>query len=206
MSFSILIIIILVCVAISMKGFNDEGLREKFTFSPFAVKHHNEGLRTLTHMWIHVDYQHLIFNMLSLYFLGDLLLKEFMFYFGNISGQINFLVLYLLGGLFATAIPYLRNRDNPGYRSMGASGAVSAIVFAAILWRPDIELGLFLLPFRFPAYWFGIIYLAYEFWADKKGGTGIAHDAHIGGAIFGIIYILVANSSKGIEFINYLVH
>lgn len=205
MSITILFLLIAVNVASSMMAFNKSELRDKWTFSPYAVKHHNEHWRVFSHMWIHVDANHLLFNMMSLYFLGDLLQSELGYTYGQVLGQSHFLALYLLGGLFATIIPYVRNQDNSSYLSMGASGAVSAIVFGAILWRPDVELGLFFLPFRFKAYWFGIIYLAYEFWADRKGGTGIAHDAHIGGAICGIIYILVIYPDKGRMFLNHLI-
>ncbi|MBU2019800.1 MAG: rhomboid family intramembrane serine protease [Bacteroidetes bacterium] len=183
---------------------NNSDLKNRWAFAPYLVKNQGEGHRVFSHIWIHVDIQHLLFNMLSLYFLGDLLVQEFMFEYGTLLGQIHFVVLYLLGGVFATVWPYLRNQDNPSYRAMGASGAVSAIVFAAIIWRPDIEMGLIFLPIYLPAYWFGLIYLAYEFWANKRGGTGIAHDAHIGGAILGIIYILVINFDKGKNFLNYI--
>lgn len=204
MGFNILTALILICVLLSMKAFNDVDLKNKWTFSPYRVKHDNEGGRILTHIWIHADVQHLIFNMFSLYFLGQVLQSEFINFYGFVQGQVHFLVLFLLGGLFATLIPYLRNSDNPGYRSLGASGAVSAVVFGAIIWRPDMELGLIFLPFYFKAYWFGLAYLAYEFWADKKGNTGIAHDAHIGGAFTGILYVLLINSEKGSQFFQHI--
>jgi membrane associated rhomboid family serine protease len=183
---------------------NDSEVKNRWTFSPYQIKHEAEGYRIFSHIWIHADIQHLLFNMLSLYFLGDLLVKEFILEYGFVIGQIHFVVIYLLGGFFATIWPYLRNQDNSAYRAIGASGAVSAIVFATILWRPDIEMGLIFLPIYLPAYWFGLIYLAYEFWANKRGGTGIAHDAHIGGAILGIIYVLIINFEKGKAFLNYI--
>ncbi|MFK7786217.1 MAG: rhomboid family intramembrane serine protease, partial [Crocinitomicaceae bacterium] len=104
--------------------------------------------------------------------------------------------------LFATIVPYIRNKDNPGYRSLGASGAVSAVIFAAILWNPEMRLSLFFIPIAIPAYIFGPLYLLFEFYMDKRGGGRIAHDAHIGGAIFGVLYVLIINIDKGKEFIN----
>ena len=112
----------------------------------------------------------------------------------------------MIGGLFATLIPYKRNQDNPTYRSLGASGAVSAVVFAMILWQPSLPLNIMFIPFSIPAWVFGLVYLAFEFFADKKGNTGIAHDAHIGGAFLGIIYILVIQPEKGMEFITHLIN
>lgn len=171
-------------------------------------------------MLIHADWGHLIFNMFSLWFLGDLLLNlEGGIYdsrgsiitldgglistYGPVMGQLHFAVLYILGGLFATLWPFARNQDNPGYRSLGASGAVSAIVFAAVMWNPGMPLRIIFIPIDIPAYIFGPLYLLYEFFAHRRGGTGIAHDAHIGGAIFGIVYVLIINIGKGSEFLGY---
>lgn len=191
-----------VTVLVSLQAFNDSTLKNKLTFSPYAVKHHNEGFKVFSHMWIHLDMQHLIFNMLSLFFLGKMLLGHFVVSYGTVNGNLKFLMLYLTGGIFATVIPYLRHNENPGYRSLGASGAVSAVVFGAILWDPQMKLGFIFLPVSLPAYWFGLGYLVYEFYMDRRGDTGIAHDAHIGGAITGIIYILVINFPKGQAFIE----
>ena len=111
-----------------------------------------------------------------------------------------FLLLYFLGGFFATLIPFIRNQDNSGYRSLGSSGAVSAVVFAFVLWNPSADLLVMFIPMK--AWFFGILYLSYEIWADKKDQSNIAHDAHIGGALFGILFVLMIDINKGIEFIN----
>ena len=81
---------------------------------------------------------------------------------------------------------------------------MSAVIFAAILWDPQMELMIMFLPIPIPAYIFGPLYLAFEYWADRRGGTGIAHDAHIGGAIFGVLYVLIINIDKGKEFLSAL--
>lgn len=207
MGLNILTFIIVACILISYKALQDESLKSKWTFFPYAVKHHNEGWRIFSHMWIHADFNHLLFNMVSLYFLGSNLQLELGAKYGFALGQVHFGVLYLLGGLMATLIPFYRNQDNTGYRSLGASGAVSAIVFATILWSPDMRLGLIFLPgISFKAWMFGIVYLAYEFWMDRRGNSGIAHDAHIGGAVLGIIYILVLYPDKGKMFFYHLMN
>jgi membrane associated rhomboid family serine protease len=200
---SVLIIIIITSI-ISFNGFKDSSFQSKLLFSPYAIQHRNEYYRLITHIFLHGDPFHLIFNMMSLYFLGEFLeftLTSPLFY-GKITGEIHFLLIYFLGGLFSTLIPFARNKDNVYYRSLGASGAVSSVIFATILWAPTLELNIMFLPIPIPAYIFGPLYLAYEFYADKKGGTGIAHDAHIGGAIFGILYVLIINIDKGKEFLN----
>ncbi len=203
MDFSILTIIILVTVVFSYMAFNDKSLMDKTLYIPYDCKHNNNYSRIISHVFIHADYGHLLFNMFTLYFMGNSLLK-YGFYpaYGSVMGQAHFFALYFLGGVFATLIPYVRNQDNPNYRSLGASGAVSAIVFASIIWHPTMELNIMFIPIPIKAYIFGPLYLLYEFYADKKGQSGIAHDAHIGGAIFGVLYVLIINIDKGKEFIN----
>lgn len=202
MGFSFLFIIVIGTVIISLNAFKDRNLLDKLTYSPYRCKHNGEYYRMLSHVVIHADSTHLIFNMLSLYFLGSKLEQQFMIQYGTGAGEIHFIILYVFGGLFATLIPYIRNHENPSYRSLGASGAVSAVIFAAILWNPRMPLSLMFLPISVPAYIFGPLYLAFEYWADRRGGTGIAHDAHIGGAIFGILYVLIINIDKGKEFLS----
>lgn len=202
MELNVLLIIIIVTVGISLMAFNNRSMMDKMLFIPYDCKHSNNYARIFTHILIHADWMHLLFNMISLYYLGRLLLLNFYFEYGFVMGQFHFVTLYLLGALFATLIPYIRHQDNPGYRSLGASGAVSAVIFGTILWNPTIEIHLFFIPFGIPAYIFGPLYLLYEYYADKRGQSGVAHDAHLGGAIFGILYILIINSSKGIEFIE----
>ncbi len=203
MSFSILTIIIIITVLVSYLAFNDRALMDRFLYIPYDCKHNKNYVRMITHLFIHADYSHLIFNMFSLYFLGESLLNYGLEpEYGVFNGQVHFFVLYFFGGLFATLIPYMRNQDNPNYRSLGASGAVSAVIFAAIIWHPTMELSLLFIPIPIKAYIFSPLYLLYEFYADKKGQSGIAHDAHIGGAIFGVLYVLIINIDKGKEFID----
>ena len=199
---SFLMLIIIVTVLVSLNAFNKSLVLDKMVYSPYRVKHEKEYYRLVSHMFIHADSVHLIFNMMSLYFLGSFLENELMFSFGSIGGEVHFLILYFFGGLFSTLIPFSRNQDNSNYRALGASGAVSAVIFAAIIWNPTMKLSLLFLPIPIPAYIFGPIYLAFEYWADRRGGTGIAHDAHIGGAIFGVIYVLIINIDKGKEFLS----
>jgi membrane associated rhomboid family serine protease len=196
---SFLMIIIIVTVLVSLNAFSKSLILDKMVYSPYRVKHEKEYYRLISHMFIHADSVHLIFNMMSLYFLGSFLENELIFSFGSIGGEVHFLILYFFGGLFST---FSRNQDNFNYRALGASGAVSAVIFAAIIWNPTMKLSLLFLPIPIPAYIFGPIYLAFEYWADRRGGTGIAHDAHIGGAIFGVIYVLIINIDKGKEFLS----
>jgi len=192
-------IILFLTVFISLNGIN-RGRSENFMFVPYLVKNDNQYYRFVSHLFFHSDYTHLAFNMFSFYFIGKYLEQYFMYEFGIVQGEIYFFILYFIGGFFATLIPFIRNQDNPGYRSLGASGAVSAVVFAFVLWNPKADLLVMFIPMK--AWLFGFLYLAYEIWADKKDQSNIAHDAHIGGALFGVLFVLMIDINKGIEFIN----
>jgi membrane associated rhomboid family serine protease len=197
---SLVLIIIGITVLISFSVENKPELKEKMLFMPNRIKHNGEYQRMISSIFIHADLNHLVFNMISLYFLGNLFEQQMVQIYGVQLGSVNFLLLYLLGGVAAEIYPFIRHQDDPYYRSLGASGAVSAVIFAAIFWNPTMDLYLFFIPFPIPAYIFGPIYLAFEYFAMKRGTTNIAHDAHIGGALFGIFFVLLLNPNKGLEF------
>lgn len=192
-SFYISYILIGIAVIASLKGFKDSVFLDKYMNKPFNIKHYKEYYRAFTHVFLHADPMHLIFNMLTLFFFGPPLEDFFVMTNGPIGGNILFLALFILGGLFATLIPFYRHKDHEFYRSLGASGAVAAIMFTVIMFAPTLRLSLLILPIPIPAYIFGPLYLAFEFWADRNGKSNIAHDAHIGGALFGILFALITN-------------
>lgn len=191
MQFTALTIILIVTTLVSLNAMNNQSLKDKWMFIPYRCKNNNETYRIFSHMFIHADMMHLIFNMLTLYNMGRILEVHFMHQYGVMKGEIYFVGMYIMGGLFATLIPYMRNHENVVYRSLGASGAVSAILFGYIIWDPNPKNMIF-----------GLAYLAFEIIADRRGGTNIAHDAHIGGALFGIIFILIINIEKGKDILN----
>ncbi len=194
------IIVALTCL-ISWQALNNESFQSQCMFVPYNVKHSNEYYRLLSHVLVHADFAHLAFNMISMFYLGKYLEMELLYEYGNL-GLYYFVILYLLGGLAATILPYFRNSDNSMYRSLGASGAVSAVVFATIMWNPQLELMLLFIPIPIKAYILGPIYLAVEYYSMRRGGSGIAHDAHIGGALFGILFVLLIDPNKGAEFLS----
>lgn len=202
LSFPVTAIIILGTVLLSINAFNNNDLKYKWLFYPYKVDNNKEYFRIISHIFIHGDYIHLFFNMFVLFNFGKIMEFLFVQEFGGTAGHIHFVLLYFLGGIAAAIWPFIRNKDNPNYMSLGASGAVSAVLFASILWMPKGGIYLLFIPFEIPAWLFGILYLGFEYYMSKKGGTGIAHDAHFGGAVFGILYALAVNPSKGMEFIN----
>ena len=198
----ILFVVIGMNILISAQVFKSNAWRDKLILSPYLIKHDGQWYRLFSHSWIHADWQHLLFNMASLYFLGDLILNNWLDLYGDIKGTGLFLFLYIAGGVAATIFPYLKNQDNSSYRALGASGAVSAVIFSAILWNPTMKLGILFIPFPIPAYIFGPLYLLIEYFAMRNIKTGVAHDAHLGGALFGILFVLFLNLDKGKDFVN----
>ena len=213
---NVLTVLIAATVVTSLMGQKNDEMVRKNLLVPYLVHHEKQVYRLFSYMLFHKDTAHLLFNMISLYYLGDFLLNVrggigadvryydgFIQSFGAIEGQIKFLMLYVCGGLAATIVPMIRHKNNSYYSALGASGAVSAIVFAAIMWNPEMELGIIFLPgIRIPAYIFGPLYLLVEYIMDKKGNTNIGHDAHIGGAVFGIIFAIFTNPDVINRFIN----
>ena len=190
MEISITLIIIIATSIISFIAFNNHRLLDQFIFYPPAVRR-GQIYRFFSCGLIHADWGHLIFNMISLYLFGEAVESKFMEAFGPI-GRLVYLGMYVLA-LAVSVIPtYINNKDNYHYRSLGASGAVSAVIFAGILFFPLARLGLFFIPIYVAGFLFGIIYLFVSGWLDKRGGGNINHSAHIFGALFGVGFTIIA--------------
>ncbi len=189
---SITFLIIAITSIVSILAFSRDQLREDLLFWPFLIKRERQFYRIITHGALHADAMHLIFNMVSFYSFG-IALEEYFFpvLFGNLARGI-FALLYVLG-IIASVIPDLiQHRDHSYYRSLGASGAVSAVVFAAITIQPKMPIQFFFIPFPIPGYIFGLAFLVLSATLAKKGGGNIGHNAHFWGSIFGIIFTYLA--------------
>ncbi|MEC7813363.1 MAG: rhomboid family intramembrane serine protease [Bacteroidota bacterium] len=181
--------IILITCIISWVSFNNYNLKSKLILSPSRVLNQKEIWLLFTHAFIHADFLHLFFNMYVLYMFGPYL----EIYFNNHAalGEFTFLIFYVSAAMFATIPSLYKHGNNPNYLSLGASGAVSAIVFSYIVLNPLKELGIVLLPgIWIPGFIFGVLYILAENYMAKKKYTNIAHDAHICGSIFGILFIM----------------
>jgi membrane associated rhomboid family serine protease len=190
MELSITLIIIIITAIVSFIAFSNHNLLEQFIFYPPAVRR-GQFYRFFSCGLIHADWGHLIFNMLALYMFGGIVELRFAEVFGP-SGKLIYLAMYVLA-LAVSVIPtYINNKDNYHYRSLGASGAVSAVIFAGILFHPLVGVGLFFIPVYLAGFLFGIIYLVVSGWLDRKGGGNINHSAHIFGALFGIGFTIIA--------------
>jgi membrane associated rhomboid family serine protease len=190
MELSITVIIIIVTGVVSFMAFTNHKLLEQFIFYPPSVRR-GQWYRFFSCGLIHADWGHLLFNMIALYMFGELVEKRFVEIFGA-YGKLIYLLMYVLA-LAASVIPtYFNNKDNYHYRSLGASGAVSAVIFAGILFFPLLGIGLFFIPIYLAGFVFGIVYLLVSGWLDKRGGGNINHSAHLFGALFGVGFTIIA--------------
>ena len=182
--------IIIACVIFSLIAFNNGDIFHRFLFSPFACFHYNQHYRLITHAFLHGDYAHLAFNMFALYMFGEIVEDQaFPILFGE-KATFYYILLYLGGIIFSSLFEFFRQKDNPNYSSVGASGAVNAVVFSAILINPTMGMGLLFIPIFIPAWLFGILFLIYSWYMAKRGGDNIGHNAHFFGALFGLGFTL----------------
>ncbi|APZ47818.1 rhomboid family intramembrane serine protease [Polaribacter reichenbachii] len=178
----LLLLIIVANVLFSKKGFDDYSFLDKYKFQVGRVKG-DEKIRMLTSGFLHVDWMHLILNMYVLYMFGGFVTK--------IVGSVSFLIIYF-GSLLAGSLYALQyHKNEPYYSAVGASGAVSGIVYTSILLNPDMSLYLFFIPVPIPGYVFGVGYLLYSIYGMKKQIGNVGHAAHLGGAIGGFILTLL---------------
>lgn len=198
-------ILIGVTVIVSLVGFNDRNFMEKYLNSPYLMKHHGEWYRLFSHAFLHADGAHLFFNAFTLFNFGPLLEEwHFIPKYGETMGEIYFWLFIVSSMIVSSSISYLRHKDNPNYKSIGISGVTSTLLFAFIVLFPTMKLNLLILPVRCPAWLFGLIYLGFEIYADRQKKSNIAHDAHIAGAIYGIIIIFLTNIDTVLENFNSL--
>lgn len=204
MQLDITIIIIIITALVSIGGFSNQKIVDDLIFYPPAITNRNQWYRFVTCGLIHADVGHLLFNMLSLYLFGRFVEDGFNQIFSE-NGKWLYLLLYVTA-LFICLLPtYFRNRNNYNYRSLGASGAVSAVVFAGLMLAPDVQVGFFIIPPIIPGFIFGPLYLLVSALLDRKGGTNINHSAHFWGALYGVLFVIVAGRLAGFDAISFFV-
>ncbi|MCX6209309.1 MAG: rhomboid family intramembrane serine protease [Bacteroidetes bacterium] len=189
---SITIIIIAITCIVSFIGFSNQNLIDDLIFYPPAITNRKQWYRFITCGFIHADITHLAFNMYSFYMFGDAIENGFSSIYGNL-GKLMYVLIYITS-LFVCLLPtYLKHKDDYHYKSLGASGAVSAIVFAFIFLSPLSDISLIILPIPAPAFLFGFVYLGITYYLSKRGNSYINHSAHFWGAVYGIAFLIVTS-------------
>ena len=188
---SITFIIIIITAAVSILAFNREQMKDDLLFWPYYINREGQYYRFITNGVLHADAMHLIFNMVSFYSFG-MALENYLFkaLFGELS-RAMLAVLYITAIVVAVIPDYIKYKDKSYYRSLGASGAVSAIVFAAITIQPNMPIQFFFIPFKIPGFVFGICFLILSASLAKKGGGNIGHSAHFWGSVYGIVFTYI---------------
>lgn len=191
-------VLIAVTVLVSWQAFEKRRLYERLVLWPPGVERFRQYDRLLTHGFVHADWMHLLFNMITLYFFGRAVESVF----SQLVGPVVFAFFYLSAIVVAILPSYLRHRKDSGYVSLGASGAVSAVLFAFVLVSPWSWIIVFVIPV--PAVVYAIAYVGYSYWMDKRGGDNINHSAHLSGAIYGLLFMLLMEPRMGLSFLEKL--
>jgi membrane associated rhomboid family serine protease len=192
MTITITLIIIIITVLVSIAAFSNEKIYDDLIFYPPAVTHKKQWYRFFTCGFIHADYGHLALNMYAFYIFGQHVEESFQYVFHE-KGKILYLLMYVTSLFFCLLPTYSQHKEDSYYRSLGASGAVSAVIFAYILLDPLQKIGIIFLPpqLGLPGFVFGLLYLVISSYLDKRGGGHINHSAHIWGALYGIAFLIV---------------
>ena len=195
------IIIIIITVIFSLRAFSDINTFNKLKFNAYAINNNKEWFRFFTHALIHADWMHLLINMFVLYSFGSMVEDFYKFYFGP-KAYFYFLTLYI-GSIVVSSIPsFEKHKNDAYYNAVGASGAVSAVLFASILFYPTGKIMLILLPVPIPSFVFGILYLVYSAYMAKKKVDNVGHDAHFYGAVFGFLLTILLKPKLFMLFIS----
>lgn len=200
--FDITLSIIIITSIITLTGFKNEKVVDELIFWPPAITQKNQYYRFITCGLIHADWMHLLFNMLTLFFFGRIME---VYYQGILGLQKWYYLALYIGALIVSNIPtFIKHRNDENYRSLGASGAVSAVLFAFILLKPWQQI--IVLVFPVPAIVYGGLFLFYSAYMSRKGGDHVNHDAHFYGALFGVLFTIAVRPDVVEIFMNELKH
>jgi membrane associated rhomboid family serine protease len=201
MNYSLTIILIGITALSSIIAFNRPALLDRWMFIPYQIKQRNQWDRFILSGFIHKDFMHLLFNMFTFYFFGGVVERFFKFQFGLALGGLIFVGFYLAAIVIADIPTYLKQQGNSYYQALGASGGTSATVFASIILMPLSDICLFGL-LCLPGFLLGGFFLIYSYVKGQQGQDNINHDAHLYGAIFGIICILLLSPGSAGMFLE----
>lgn len=198
---SITLAVIIITVLISLGAMNNGELMNKLILWPRRMDNPGEYYRFITSGFIHADYLHLFLNMFALYSFGNFIET----YYAVLLGSPYMYIIMYLSGIIVSSLPsYMKHRNNSYYRSLGASGGVSAVLFAFVYFAPWTIIRIWFIPI--PGIIAAVAYLGYSAYMDRKGTDNIGHDAHFWGAVYGFLFTIVFEPSHGGIFIDALLH
>jgi membrane associated rhomboid family serine protease len=196
------LMLIIIISLVSAMSFSQRDTLNQLQFNAYKIIHRHQYYRILTHAFVHAGWEHLVVNMIVLYSFGAIVEQYFQINFGSI-GTYYYLILFFGSIIFSTLLSLYKQKDNPYYNAVGASGAVSAVLFTAIFFQPWAPIYFFgVLPI--PGIIFGGLYLYYSYYMSTKKSDNIGHDAHFLGAIFGFIFPILLRPELFMDFINVL--
>ncbi len=188
-SFTLTTAIIAITVLVSWYTLSKPVILQAMMMNPYKIQSQNEYYRFITSGLIHANFSHLLWNMFSLYFFGNVVEQYFSLIFGA-AGPYYFVAFYILAIIVSDLPTYFKNRVHPGYNSLGASGGVSAVIFASVLFQP-LEKICFYFVICLPGFILAIGYIMWSYYNGKKSNDNINHEAHLYGALFGIVFCAV---------------
>lgn len=201
MEVSLTVVLIIITSISSYYAWKNPAFMSKSLFTPYRIKHDKQYGRFVLSGFIHKDGTHLLFNMFTFYFFGNVVEQFLAYMFGGIAGAVMYIGFYLIAIVVADIPTYIKRKDDPSYHALGASGGTSAAVFASIMLMPLADICIFGI-FCLPGFILGLLFLGYSLYQGKKEDGTINHDAHLYGALFGVLFILLLSPDSGYHFID----
>ena len=196
------IVIIAITTLVSLIAFGNRKMVSALMFNAYDTWQNKRFHRLLTYGLVHGGWGHLFFNMLTLFFFGRNTEEWFRVVWGDSLGVVLFVILYVTSLVASSLRDLWKHRQNPGYNAIGASGAVSAVLFASVLFDPKMGIYFYFIPIPIPGFIFAPLYLIYCQWMAKKNIDNIGHTAHFWGAVYGFVFPLIIKPSLIFHFIN----
>lgn len=201
MEISLTVILIAITCICSYYAWKNPGFLNESLFTPFRIHRYKEHQRWILSGFIHKDGTHLLFNMFTFYFFGSVVEQFLLYYFGAVTGGFVYILFYLVA-IVASDIPtFVKRKNDPSYHALGASGGTSAAVFASIMLMPLADICLFGI-LCLPGFILGLLFLGYSIYQGKQQESAINHDAHLYGALFGIVFILLLSPATAFHFVE----
>ena len=201
----ITVVIIVITAIVSIIAFSKREMLNAMLFNAYLVWNYRKIHRLFSHGLIHGSWGHLFFNMLTLYFFGTNTEQWFQAAWGNMWGAVLFVLMYVSAIAVSSLADLRKYRYEPKYNALGASGAVSAVLFASVFFDPMMGIYIYLIPIPIPGFIFAPLYLLYCQWMARRGGDNIGHTAHFWGAVYGFVFPLIFRPSLINHFLSYFI-